>query len=78
MATDRPGRTEGNALLSDDTADKEHLLIRQIIADIDLKLADRDRRMQELRLAPWALALAGATAGAALFASGAAFMKLFP
>jgi ABC-type Fe3+-siderophore transport system permease subunit len=55
------------------------LNIREQIARIDQMLADHDR--QEMRYAPWVLILpvvVGAlTAGAALFAAGAAFMKLF-
>jgi len=39
-------------------------------------LADHDRKRQEIRLAPWQLVLAGMTSGAALFAAGAAFMKI--
>jgi len=44
--------------------------------------ADHDRKRQEIRLAPWQLAFAGMTAGAALmaagagiFAAGGAFLK---
>ena len=43
-------------------------------------LADHDRKRQEIKYAPWVLLLPVAigllTAGAALFAAGAAFMKL--
>lgn len=50
-------------------------------AQIEQANADRDRKRQEIRYAPWVLivpAIIGAlTAGAALFAAGAAFMKLF-
>lgn len=60
-----------------DAADLDALKLRQIIADIDQKRADTERKRQEVRLAPWALALSGMTAGAALFAAGAAFMKIF-
>jgi hypothetical protein len=49
---------------------------RRLRADIDSALADHDRKRQEIRLAPWQLVLAGMTAGPALFAGGAAFMKL--
>jgi hypothetical protein len=41
-------------------------------AHIDQLAADHDRKRQEMRLAPWQIAFAGMTAGAALFASGAA------
>jgi membrane protein YqaA with SNARE-associated domain len=58
--------------------------IRAKLADIDRALAqstqahaDHDRKRQEIRYAPWALVLSGLTGGAALFAAGAAFMKLF-
>ncbi len=54
----------------------DRLKLRQIIADIDQKRADTDRKRQEIRLAPIALVLSGATAGAAFFAAGAAFYKL--
>lgn len=47
-----------------------------MLADIDRIFADRDRKQQEIRLAPWQLALTGMTAGAALFAAGGAFLKL--
>jgi len=48
--------------------------IREKLAHIDQMLADHDRKRQEIRLAP--LVLAGMTSGAALFAAGAAFMKI--
>lgn len=55
--------------------------LREKLAHIDQMLADHDRKRQEMRYAPWVLivpAIIGAlTAGAALFAAGAAFMKLF-
>ena len=40
-------------------------------------LAKHDRLRQEIRYAPWLAIVSGMTAGAALFAAGAAFMKLF-
>jgi hypothetical protein len=46
--------------------------IDQMIADIDQKYADRDRKRQEIKLAPWALVLTGLTTGAALMGAGAA------
>jgi hypothetical protein len=61
---------------SDFSFDAERLKIRQIIADIDQKRADTERKRQEVRLAPWSLVAGGAAAGAALFAAGAAFLKL--
>jgi len=49
----------------------------------DLLLADLEYRQEQLRqarqqmsLAPWQIAFTGMTAGAALFAAGAAFIKL--
>ncbi len=51
--------------------------IREKLAHIDQMLADHDRKRQEILLAPWQLVLGGMTAGAAMFAVGAAFMKLF-
>jgi hypothetical protein len=51
--------------------------IREKLAHIDQMLAYHDRKRQEIRLAPWQLALGGMTSGAALFAAGAAFMKFF-
>jgi hypothetical protein len=62
--------------MSDDTPDLDALKIRQIIADIDQKRADTERKRQEISLAPLALLVSGMTAGAALFAAGAAFMKI--
>ena len=55
----------------------EDLDYREQIAHIDQMLGDAARKRREVQLAPWALALSGMTAGAALFAAGAAFMKLF-
>jgi hypothetical protein len=55
------------------------LNIREQIVRIDQMLADHDKR-QEIRYAPWVLLLPVAvgllTAGAALFAAGAAFWKI--
>jgi hypothetical protein len=48
----------------------------------DLMLADLEHRQDQLRAArdmrvkPWQIAFAALTAGAALFAAGAAFMKV--
>jgi hypothetical protein len=50
--------------------------IDQMLADIDRTFADRDRKRQEIRLAPWQLALTGAAAGVALFAAGGGFFRL--
>ena len=46
--------------------------VREKIAHIDQMLADHDRKRQEFRYAPWLVAFAGMTAGAALFGAGAA------
>jgi hypothetical protein len=35
------------------------------------------RKQQEMRFAPWQVAFAGMTAGAALFAAGGVFIKFF-
>jgi hypothetical protein len=51
--------------------------LREKLAHIDQMLTDHDRERQEIRLAPWQLVLTGLTSGAALFAAGAAFMKIF-
>lgn len=51
--------------------------IREKLAHIDLMLADHDRKRQEITLAPWQLMLSAMTAGAAFFAAGAAFVKIF-
>ncbi len=47
--------------------------LQEQIARINQLLADASRKRQEYRLAPIALAVAGMTAGAALFAAGAAW-----
>ncbi|MDR2836957.1 MAG: hypothetical protein LBV49_00020 [Azonexus sp.] len=51
--------------------------IRQLIDASDRDRAQAARQRQEYRFAPVVLAISGATAGAALFAAGAAFAKLF-
>ena len=50
--------------------------IDQMLADIERTFADRNRKRQEIRLAPWQVAFSAMTAGAALFAAGVAFAKL--
>ncbi|MFM2100239.1 MAG: hypothetical protein RLZZ366_1778 [Pseudomonadota bacterium] len=47
------------------------------IAKIRQLLTDTSRKQQEYRFAPWQMAIGGLTAGAAIFAAGAAFSKLF-
>ncbi len=49
--------------------------LREKLAHIDRMLTAHDRKRQEIRFAPWQLALSGIAAGAGLFAAGAAFMK---
>lgn len=39
--------------------------------------SDALRKQQEVRFAPWQVAFAGMTAGAALFAAGIAFARVF-
>ena len=56
--------------------DIDRLKLRQIIADIDQKLADRDRKRQEIRLAPWSILFTVAAAITGAFAAGAAFYRL--
>lgn len=51
--------------------------LQEQVTRIDQMLADIHSKRQEVRLAPWQLVLAGLTSGAALFAAGAAFMKVF-
>jgi hypothetical protein len=70
--------------MSEDQLDIREQIIRidQMLADINRDFAERDRRRQEIRFAPWQLVLAGVTAatalmaaGAGLFAAGGAFLK---
>jgi hypothetical protein len=63
--------------------DELTLYIREQLARIDLLHADADRKRQEMALAPslarvemWKFATTLLAAGAALFAAGAAFIKL--
>jgi hypothetical protein len=56
--------------------DMQGLDVREKLAHIDQMLADHDRKRQEIRFAPWLAVLSGMTAGAALFAAGAAFIKV--
>jgi hypothetical protein len=48
------------------------LRIDQMLADIEQKLADRDRKCQEIRLAPWQLAFSRALASAPVMGAGPA------
>lgn len=55
--------------------------IDKMLAEIHRNFAEQDRRRQEIRHAPWLVAFAGMTAGAALMgagvALGAVIVKLF-
>jgi hypothetical protein len=55
---------------------RDALDIREKLAHIDHMLADHDRKRQEICLAPWQIAFAAMANGAALFAAGAAFIKI--
>jgi hypothetical protein len=50
--------------------------IDHLIVDMQRINADRDRKRQEIRYAPWLAVMGGMTTGAALFAAGAAFVKI--
>jgi hypothetical protein len=52
-------------------------LLKSVLADIDNALADHDRKRQEIKFAPWQMALTFMTAGAALFGAAIAFVKVF-
>jgi len=56
--------------------DSETLDVREKLAHIDQMLADHDRKRQEIAWYPLIVGMSGLTAGAALFAAGAAFMKI--
>jgi hypothetical protein len=53
---------------------EEEIIIRERLVHIDQMLADNDRKRQESKIAPWQVAFAALTSGAALFAAGAAVM----
>lgn len=55
----------------------EEVELRERLVHIDQMLADHDRKRQEMRFAPWQVAFAGMSAGAALFAAGAAAGAVF-
>ena len=50
--------------------------IREQIARIDKLIVEAGKTRQDIRIAPWTIAIASLGAGAALFAAGAAFMKV--
>jgi hypothetical protein len=60
-----------------DWHDLPALDIREKLAHIDQMLADHDRKRQEIRYQPVLAAISGMTAGAAFFAAGIAFVKVF-
>ena len=72
--------TESPLNLREQLARIDHILAdhQRIFIDMRRIEADHDRKRQEIRMAPWALVLSGLATGAALFAAGAAFIKLFP
>jgi heme oxygenase len=76
------GRGEGGHFVSEAPLDIREKLAHMAQHDqarvgIDLNRTQHDRVRQELKLAPWAIVLSGMTMGAAFFAAGAAFFKLF-
>jgi hypothetical protein len=58
------------------TIDPQDLDVREKLAHIDQMLADRDRKRQEIRLAPWQLILTGMATGIGLLVAAAAVVKL--
>jgi hypothetical protein len=58
-------------------AEDAQINIREKLAHIDQMLADHDRKRQEIMHAPWIIGISLMTTGAALFAAGAAFIKVF-
>ena len=73
--------TPGHIVTMTDAAATVPTSEQQQRAKWDLLLADIEYRQEQLHQArhyePWRLAFAGMTAGAALFAAGAAFVKVF-
>jgi hypothetical protein len=63
--------------MSNPTYHPDSIDLREKLAHIDQMLADHDRKRQEIKLAPWQMALTFMTAGAALFAAALAFFKVF-
>jgi hypothetical protein len=62
-------------------AREQTVRIDKMLTEIHRNFAESDRRHQEMRHAPWQVAFAGMTAGAALLAAGVALgatiVKLF-
>lgn len=59
-----------------DRVDENDLRIKEMIANIDLKLLDATRRRQEIAWSPWQIVLTVFGASAAFFAAGATVFKL--
>jgi hypothetical protein len=59
------------------TVRERFVRIDQMLADIDRIFADRDRKRQEIRFAPWLAVTTGMGTGAALFAAAFTLFKLF-
>lgn len=72
-----PGAYIGIMTYAPSDEQKAHAKYDLLLADIELRLEQIHRTRQERHLAPWQVAFAGLTSGAAIFAAGAAFMKLF-
>ena len=50
--------------------------LREQLARIDQMLADHDRKRQEIKIAPWQIAITVMGAGTAVFAAGAGFFAI--
>lgn len=59
-----------------DTTDITGIDLREKLAHIDQLLADRDRKRQEIKYAPWLAVCTGMTAGAAFLGVGIAIGAL--
>ena len=59
-----------------DEIDESELNIREKLAHIDQMLADHDRKLPEIPLAPWQLILSGMATGVGLLVAAAALIKL--
>lgn len=63
--------------MTDASYDIGSIDIREKLAHIDQMLADHDRKRQEIAYAPILAIFTGMGTGAAFFAAGAAFVKIF-
>jgi hypothetical protein len=54
--------------------DEQELNLREKLAHIDQKLADHDRKQQQIRLAPWQLILTGMAIGVGQLVAAAAMI----